>query len=182
MHGAFDDASIRLARALRRSPEVVEAALQDVGVDAPYLGRALLEGDPQGAVLAVSERLGVARRDLVLAVFAMQGLPREAVPRSALEGSPAAAPAGASSQTAAMGARLPRLLSRASAALLVAGILLGAFAGVALWRPELFRELLYHAAAALVFTAALACVYASWRLRVAAGRLRKAAESARKRQ
>lgn len=184
MHGAFDEASLRLAKALRRSPEAVEEALQDVGVDAPYLGRAALEGDPQGAISAVGERLGVPRRDLVVALFGMQGVPPSAVPRSALEprAAPPLAPSAAESAArdaaalrAYMTRALPRRLDQVSVVMLVGAVALAAFASLALWRRELFLDLLVYAAAGLVVLAAVACAYASWRLHRAARGLRRLA-------
>lgn len=176
MHGAFDEASFRLARALRQPPEVVDEALQHVGVDAPYLGRTVLEGDPQGAVGAVSERLGVARKDLVLALFAMQGLPRDAVPPSVLSpGAPPAAPSADAALQALASTRLPRMLSHASVVALVASLLLAALGSLAIFEPVVFRDILVYAAAALVLGGALACALVAWKLRAASRRLRKAA-------
>lgn len=188
MPSAFDEASLRLAKALRRSPESVEEALQDVGVDAPYLGRAVVEGDPQGAVTEVSQRLGVARRDLVLALFAIQGVPPSAVPRSALEPRvplpPSALAAESASRDAAalrayMTRELPQRLRQVSLVMLLGGLALGVLASLAFWRPALFRELLVLSAAAVVLAAAVACVYVAWRLHRAAKGLRRLAEAPR---
>lgn len=167
MHGAFDESSVRLARALQRPPEHVERALQDVGVDAPYLSRALLDGDPQGAIDAVSQRLGVTSRDLVMALV-----------RSAegdLRSAPSSSSAGASADAVHdfVSRRLPTLLTRAAVASALAGLGLAAFASLALWNPELFRALLVYAAAAFVGLAAVLLLVGAWRMRRAASVLRR---------
>lgn len=172
MQGAFDEASLRLAEALRRPPEHVEAALQDVGVDAPYLSRALVEGDPQGAIDAVSRHLGVPPKDLVLAILRASGEERR--------GDPSRAPApGSAPQVEALhellSFRLPRLLSRVAAVALVGGLALASFAALALVRPDLFRALLFYAAAGFVGLGSFVLLVAAWRMRRAARALRRMA-------
>ena len=162
MRGTFDDASLRLAKALRRSPEQVDAALAEVGVDAPYLTRALADGDPQGAIDAVSGRLGIPSAELVTALARSSGVdPRPAAP----------APPEAVQEFLHRG--LPSLLSRAAVAALVLGLALAALASLALWRPTLFREVLVYGAAAFVGAASLVLLVAAWRMRRAALALRR---------
>lgn len=183
MQGTFDEASLRLARALQRPPEHVEDALQHVGVDAPYLARALVDGDPQGAIDAVSARLGVPQRDLILALIRSSGA--ETDPRRISEvlrgpgGPPAAPVAGPHAEAVQefVTHRLPTLLARAAGVSLLLGVGLGAFASLALWRPELFRALLVYAAAALVGLASLALVVGAWRMHRAARVLRRMRET-----
>lgn len=162
MQGTFDDASLRLAKALRRSPEQVDAALADVGVDAPYLSRALSDGDPQGVLDAVSARLGIPQRDLVVALLRASG----AEPR-------AAASPGAEAVHEFLSRGLPTLLSRAAVVALVLGVALAGLASLALLRPQMFRAVLVYAAAAFIGLASLLLLVAAWRMRRAAVALRR---------
>lgn len=171
MRGTFDEASLRLARALQRPPEHVEAALQDVGVDAPYLARALVEGDPQGAIDAVSQRLGVPSRELVTAILRSSGGP-EADARRTPEAHRAGGP-GESEVEELVTRRLPVILSRAAVLSLVLGLGLAGFASLAVWAPDLFRALLVYAAAGLVGLLGLLLVVAAWRMQRAARVLRR---------
>lgn len=176
MRGAFDEASLRLARALRRPPEHVEAALQHVGVDAPYLARALMDGDPQGAISEVSSRLGLQRREFVTALIRSSGATGDASRHMAdmLDAPPTGAPpAEARGVRALLASRLPRVLNHAALAALVAGAGLVAFASLALWRPTLFREVLFYAVAGVVALVGALFVLAAWRLRRAARGLRR---------
>lgn len=166
MHGTFDDASLRLAKALRRSPEQVDAALAEVGVDAPYLSRALSDGDPQGTLHAVSARLGIPQRDLVVAVMRASGGDPRAAP-------PAAAVSEVEVMQDFLSRGLPRLLSRAAAVSLVLGLGMAALASLALLQPALFRAALVYAAAALAALAAILLLGASWRMARAARTLRR---------
>lgn len=184
MQGTFDEASLRLARALQRPPEHVEEALQHVGVDAPYLARALVDGDPQGAIDAVSARLGVPQRDLILALIRSSGAETDPRRISEVLRGPAPGAAGAPPTPQAeavhefVATRLPALLSRAAAVSLLLGLGLGAFASLALWQPELFRALLVYAAAMLVGLASLALVAGAWRMHRAARVLRRMRDAA----
>lgn len=58
----------RLADALAIPVSDLEATLSDVGVDADYLARALLEGDPQGAIASVARRLSLPRPEVIIAL------------------------------------------------------------------------------------------------------------------
>lgn len=160
---AADADSARLARALQRAPEEVEAVLLEVGVDAPYLSRALLEGDPQGAMLAVSQRLGVPRRQLAIAVLRSVALP-EGVgdPRSRAQ---FAARAHAARRT-------PRF-ARAAVATGVAGTALVVLGSMYALHPSLFRELALAAAAVGAVGGGVALLIASFRLARVAWRARR---------
>ena len=164
MQGTFDEASLRLAKALRRSPEQVDAALADVGVDAPYLSRALTDGDPQGVLDAVSARLGVPQRELVVALLRATGTdPRAAAPQ----------PPHAEAIQEFLARGLPTLLSRAAGVALALGLGLAALASLAIVRPHLFLSVLVYAAAALIGLASVLLLVAAWRMRRAAVALRR---------
>jgi hypothetical protein len=164
MRGTFDDASLRLAKALRRTPEQVDAALADVGVDAPYLARALTDGDPQGVLDAVSARLGVPQRELVVALLRASGTD----PRAA---APPAPHAEALQDFLSRG--LPTLLSRAAIVALALGVGLAALASLAFLQPDLFRAALVYTAAALIGVVSMLLLVAAWRMRRAAAALRR---------
>lgn len=169
MRGAIDESCMRLARALRRPPDLLETALLEVGVDAAYLERALLDGDPQGAITAVGQRMGIDRSDLVRAIIATSAAPQRA----------ARAAATPEARDAALrlflGRRLPRALRAASWLALAFGAALGTFASLAVWRPEAFREALVILAAVTVLLGAVACVALAWRMRHAARELERLA-------
>lgn len=165
MKGTFDEASLRLAKALHRPPEQVDAALADVGVDALYLSRALADGDPQGAIDAVSARLGIPQRDLVMALVRTSG------------GDPRAAAAANAAQAEAfqefLDHTLPTLLSRGAYAALGLGATLAGFASLAIWQPDLFRAVLVYAAAGALALGSVLLLVAAWRMRRAALALRR---------
>ena len=161
---AADADSARLARALQRTPEEVEAVLLEVGVDAPYLSRALLEGDPQGAMLAVSQRLRVPRRALALAVLRSVALP-EGV------GDPRTRARFAARAQAVR--RMPRSFTQAALATGALGIALVVLGSLYALRPPLFRELALAAAAVGAIAGGLALLYASFRLSRVAWRARR---------
>lgn len=175
MQGAVDEASLRLARALQQTPEHVEAVLQEVGVDAPYLERALLEGDPQGAIDAVSRRLGVAPRDLAVALVRSSGVEDDPARLRGRSGLSAEDAARAEALEAFLSTRLPRILSRAAFLALLGGLALGAFAALALVRPEIFRALLVYAMAGAAGLGSLVLLVAAWRMRRSARALRRKA-------
>lgn len=145
----IDESSARLARALARSPADVEQVLLEVGVDANYLARALLEGDPQGALAAVSQRLGVTRRQLALAVLRSAGTGATSKPR-----------------------RVPRALMLAALGAVIAACAFAALAVAYVLSPSLFVETLLAGAAVLSAFAALALFALAWRLVRAARRAR----------
>lgn len=160
---AYDDACLRLADALRRPPGEVEEALAQVGVDAPYLANALVDGDPQGAIAAVSTHLGVPRRDLAHALMRTFDVrpPERAAPEEARQ------------MRDLLGRKLPRMMDAVAAISLLAGLALAATAALAYLDPDLFRRLLVIGAATLLALLALGALLAAWRLHQAARRLRR---------
>lgn len=156
---------MRIAHALRQPPERVERALQEVGVDAPYLTRALLEGDPQGAIVAVSARLGVERRELAAAVLRTVAA-GGALPPELKDGT---------FEWRAQVARLPRALRQAALASGFLGLALAGVTALAFLRPDLFRELLVAIAALVLGAVAIALLVGAWRMHRAAAALRRRA-------
>lgn len=165
MRGAVDEDAARLARALDRPVDRVEAVLLEVGVDAPYLARALLDGDPQGALVAVSDRLNVPRRALVIGILRAVGAPPPGVgDEKARE---------AFTRRAAAVRRMPRTMMLAAVAAALAAVALMGVALAFVVAPHLYVELLLGVSAALLVVVAVVLAAASWRLARVALRLRR---------
>lgn len=176
----MDEDAARLALALGLPAPRVEAALAEVGVDAPYLARALLEGDPQGAIASVGQRLAVPRRELVLALIRMGGATAEASRQVAtlLDRAEPDGRSGAEIDVlrAFVGERLPRTMRRTALAGALLGAALLAFGSMAFWNPGLFRAALLYAVAGLVLLVAVLLLATAWRLQRAAASLRRLAD------